>query len=47
MSTSDTRLYVGLGHETKASRVAIEWPGGKKQEMENVPANQVLVLEER
>jgi hypothetical protein len=40
------RLYVGLGKETVARRLEIEWPRGKKQVLENVPANQVLNLDE-
>ncbi len=46
LSTSDTRLYVGLGGDAAAARLEIEWPSGKKQVMENVPANQTLVLDE-
>jgi hypothetical protein len=39
------RLYVGLGKETAARRVEIEWPRGKKQVLEDVPAG-VLSLDE-
>jgi hypothetical protein len=46
LSTSDMRLYVGLGKETVARRLEIEWPRGKKQVLENVPAGQVLTLDE-
>jgi hypothetical protein len=46
LSTSDMRLYVGLGKETVAGRVEIVWPRGKKQVLENVPANQILNLDE-
>jgi len=46
LSTSDVRLFFGLGSETAASRLEIEWPSGKKQTMENVRANQVLLLDE-
>jgi hypothetical protein len=46
LSTSDMRLYVGLGKETVAQRLEIEWPRGKKQVLENVPAGQVLTLDE-
>ena len=31
LSTSDMRLYIGLGKETVAQRLEIEWPRGKKQ----------------
>ncbi len=46
LSTSDVRLYVGLGSETAAAQLAIEWPSGKKQILKNVAANQTLLLEE-
>jgi len=46
LSTSDVRLYFGLGQETSAARLSIEWPSGKKQALENVPSNQTLVLDE-
>jgi hypothetical protein len=46
LSTSDMRLYIGLGKETIARRLEIEWPRGKKQVLEDVPANQVLNLDE-
>ena len=46
LSTSDMRLYIGLGKETAAQRLEIEWPRGKKQVLENVPAGQVLNLDE-
>ena len=42
MSTSDMRLFVGLGRAAKADRVSMEWPGGRKQELENVPADQIV-----
>jgi enediyne biosynthesis protein E4 len=46
LSTSDMRLYIGLGEQTVAERVEIEWPRGKKQVIDNVPANQLLDLDE-
>jgi hypothetical protein len=46
LSSSDPRLIFGLGSETKAERVEIEWPSGKKQTLEHVPARQNLLLEE-
>jgi len=46
LSTSDVRLYVGLGSETSVSRLEIEWPSSKKQTLENVSANQTLLLDE-
>jgi hypothetical protein len=46
LSTSDVRLFFGLGSDTAVSRLEIQWPSGKRQVVENVPANQVLVLDE-
>jgi len=46
LSTSDVRLFFGLGKESAVSRLEIEWPSGKKQVIENVRANQVLQLDE-
>ncbi|RPJ59000.1 MAG: CRTAC1 family protein [Acidobacteria bacterium] len=46
LSSSDVRLFFGLGSETKAERVEIEWPSRKKQTLENVPARQILQLDE-
>ena len=45
LSTSDTRLYFGLGNATLA-RIEIEWPSGKKQAIDSVRADQILLLDE-
>jgi len=45
LSTSDTRLYCGLGNATLA-RIEIEWPSGKKQTLDSVRAGQILLLDE-
>src|SRR6185369_9545572 len=46
LSTSDMRLYIGLGKQTVAQRLEIEWSRGKKQLLENVRADQLLTLDE-
>ncbi len=46
LSTADVRLYFGLGAESKASRLEIIWPSGKKQILEGIPSNQTLLLDE-
>jgi hypothetical protein len=46
LSSSDVRLFFGLGSETKVDRLEIDWPSGKKQVLENVPARQVLLVDE-
>jgi enediyne biosynthesis protein E4 len=45
LSTSDMRLFFGLGNEADVAPLEIEWPSGKKQTLENVHANQVLLLD--
>jgi len=46
LSTSDVRLYLGVGPETRIARIEIEWPSGRKQTLQDVPADQTLLLEE-
>ncbi len=46
LSSSDIRLYFGLGRESNVKRIEIVWPSGKKQILRDVPADQFLVLEE-
>jgi len=46
LSTSDVRLYFGLGSETRITRLEIEWSSGKRQTLQDIPANQTLVLDE-
>jgi hypothetical protein len=46
LSANDTRLHVGLGRATSVRRLEILWPGGGRQVLENVKADQVLVVEE-
>jgi len=46
LSASDVRLHLGLGRAAIVKRLEIAWPGGATQVLENVKANQVLVIEE-
>ncbi len=46
LSHSDGRVHFGLGANTVAERVEIHWPSGRGQRLEDVPANQFLVVEE-
>lgn len=39
-------LHFGLGQASQADSLVIEWPGGLRQELEVLPADQVLVVEE-
>jgi hypothetical protein len=45
LSTSDMRLYFGLGNSAVA-RIEIEWPSGRKQSIDGVHANQILLFDE-
>ena len=40
--SNDPRAHFGLGTATQADTVEIRWPDGRKQVLENVPANQIL-----
>ncbi len=46
LSSSDLRLFFGLGGERKVKRLEIVWPGGGKQTLTGVAADQTLLLEE-
>jgi hypothetical protein len=46
LSSSDVRLHVGLGSAKAAQRIEILWPDGARQVLNNVAANQVLLVEE-
>jgi len=47
LSQDDSRLHFGLGGATKAERIIVNWPSGKRQELENVAANQILEIREK
>ena len=42
LSASDPRPHFGLGAADRADRVEIHWPDGQEQQLEAVPANQIL-----
>ena len=46
LSHSDGRIHLGLGANTMAERVEIHWPSGRVQRLEDVAANQFLVVKE-
>ena len=46
LSASDPRLLFGLAGAEVAERVEIHWPSGTIQKLEQIPANQYLVIEE-
>jgi len=46
LSSSDIRLYFGLGAETRAARLEVLWPSGRRQVLENVAGDRVVKVEE-
>jgi hypothetical protein len=46
LSSNDKRAHFGLGPDTVARNIKIRWPSGIIQSLQNVPANQVLKVEE-
>jgi enediyne biosynthesis protein E4 len=45
-SSSDPRVHFGLGKNEKIKEIEIRWPSGIKQTLKNVPADQILTIEE-
>ncbi len=45
--SSDRVVHFGLGTVATVSRIDIEWPSGMKQVLENVGADQLLVVDEK
>ena len=46
LSSSDRRVHFGLGRSERIQRLAIRWPSGRKTEMSNVSADQILQVRE-
>jgi hypothetical protein len=46
LSSSDKRVHFGLGAASIAETIEIRWPSGIRQIMENVPADQILQVDE-
>jgi hypothetical protein len=44
--SSDRRVHFGLGHETRIERLEITWPGGQRQVLERITADQILEVRE-
>lgn len=45
-SSSDKRVYFGLGNATVVDRIELAWPAGTRQVLENVASNQILTIVE-
>ena len=46
LSASDKRVHFGLGRESAAQRIEIRWPSGIRQMLKDVPADQILQIDE-
>ena len=46
LSASDKRVHFGLGSETIIQKIGIRWPSGITQSLTNVPADQILQIDE-
>jgi hypothetical protein len=46
MSSSDRRVHFGLGTEKSAAFIEVRWPSGAVQMLKDVPADQILKIEE-
>jgi hypothetical protein len=46
LSQNDPRIHFGLGKNETVEKVEIKWPSGKVQTLENIKANQILVVKE-
>ena len=47
LAASDMRLHFGLGFRARADLIEVKWPSGVVQQLEQVAANQVLVIKEK
>ncbi len=45
-SQSDLAVTFGLGADAVVSNIQVEWPSGARQKFNNVPANQLIVIDE-
>lgn len=45
-SSSSRRVHFGLGQDTLVTRLETHWPSGVRQELRNVPADQILTVRE-
>ena len=45
-SSSDSRVHFGLGANARIKEIQIRWPSGIRQTLHDVPADQILTIEE-
>ena len=46
LSSSDKRVHFGLGNDTKVVNIEIHWPSGIVQTLRDVPADQIMQVDE-
>ena len=46
LSASDKRVHFGMGQESVAQRIEIRWPSGIRQTLKDIPADQILQIDE-
>ncbi len=46
LSSSDKRVHFGIGKESSVASIEIRWPSGIVQTLKNIPADQVLQIDE-
>ena len=46
LSQNDLRAHFGLGAAPRADRIEVVWPSGRTEAVANVPANQIITMEE-
>ena len=46
LSQSDLRLHFGLGFNRKIDRLTVRWPSGVVDRLQNIPADQQIIIEE-
>jgi enediyne biosynthesis protein E4 len=46
LSQSDLRAHFGLGSAASADRIDVRWPSGRMETVSNVPANQIITIQE-
>jgi ASPIC and UnbV len=46
LSQNDLRTHFGLGAAARADRLEVLWPSGRAEAVANVPANQIITIEE-
>ena len=46
LGQNDLRAHFGLGAATLAERLEVQWPSGRTEVFQNVPANQIITVKE-